>query len=424
MARLEIASIKDDPRSVGRPLMRDHNLSARIWATVAVAVVPFASGTTTGWWLPLHLALVGAASQAIVGGQLMFSVTLGLSRGPRRWVTLTQLAFMNVGAALVVGGRLWGSRITLAAGATFFVIGVGWALWQVDRLWRRSVNRRFAITGTFYRLAGWSILIGASIGAALGIGAFDDGLSYVSHRNIHMTINVLGWAGMTIVGTAITLLPTILHVRAGTLGWIKAVPWLMFGGLLAFATTASLRAPEAAGVGLLAYVIGLAVFGGYVRRILVVPRRRCIPTAALHLVMALAWLVVTSVAVTIALALEDDGAVRDVLVTGGAAGTIFQALLGAWSFLLPSLRAPIPDRRRRELVAMELGGRTQVGALNAGLILTLIGSLTAWDVLLIGIWLAWLAAASALTKSWTFPLLAKLQIVRSRSDRWWAVPEG
>jgi nitrite reductase (NO-forming) len=204
--------------------MSDHNLTARIWASAALLPVPLIGLTDFHWWLPLHLALIGAVTQAIVGGQLMFSATLGLSRGPSRRITLTQLSLLNIGAALVIGGRVFGSEVALALGATTVTLVVGWVLWLVDGLWRRSVNRRFAITGIFYRMAGASIVIEATIGGALGIGAIGDASSFVAYRNLHMTLNVLGWSGLTVVGTVITLLPTIIHVRAPAVGNLRASP--------------------------------------------------------------------------------------------------------------------------------------------------------------------------------------------------------
>src|SRR5687767_716586 len=130
VSRIEIAAATDDPRVTNRPLMTDHNLSARLWATAAVLVIPFLSVLGKPWWLPVHLAMLGAASQAIVGDQLMFSTTLGLSRGPRRARTLTQLALLNAGAALVIAGRLWDLPGALGVGAALFVVTIGWVTWQ------------------------------------------------------------------------------------------------------------------------------------------------------------------------------------------------------------------------------------------------------------------------------------------------------
>jgi nitrite reductase (NO-forming) len=423
MTRIKIAAVADDERALGRPLMGDHNLSARLWATAAVLVVPLLDFIDQAYWLPVHLAMLGAASQAIVGGQLMFSTTLALARGPSRRQTLTQLGLLNVAAALVIGGRIWGSTAVLGVGASVLVVTIAWVTWQVRRLWRDSANRRFSITGTFYLLAGLSIIIGGSIGGALGIGAFDDPSSYLAHRDVHMAFNVLGWAGMTIVGTAVTLLPTIMHVRAPKLDAIRPVPWLMFGGLMVLATGASIDQPLIGGLGMVAYVLGLARFGLYVRAMLSIPRRRRVPTAALHLIAALGWCVVTSVALAAMLLLDDPSETRDLLVVGGAGGFVFQALLGAWSFLLPSTRPPDPERRRRELIAMEVGGRTQVIAFNVGLALVLGGLVTESDISHAGIVVLWSTALWTLAKTWTFPWIARLPSVGTRSRAWWAPPE-
>lgn len=170
------------------------------------------------------------------------------------------------------------------------------------------------------------------------------------------------------------------------------------------------------------YTIGFVIFAFYAKKVLAIPRRRKVPTAALHLVAAVFWAGITASGLVLTSARGDYSAARDLVVIAGAAGFAFQALLGAWSFLLPSVRAPLPERRRRELVAMELGGRAQVVAYNLGLVAVLVGLRTGIDSSLGGIWLTWSAAAWALTKSWGFPLLATLPAVRARSAAWWAEP--
>ncbi len=418
--RIEIERVQDD-RASGRPLMRDHNLTARLWAMAALVSVPLRSLAGLGWWLPVHLAMIGAASQAIVGGQLMFTATLGSARGPSRQTALQQLALLNLGGALVIGGRLFGVRTVLALGATVITVTISWAAWEVRRMWRRSIGRRFAVTGTFYSLAALCILAGASIGLAMGTGAFKDPASYLAHRDAHMALNVLGWAGLSIVGTAITLLPTIMHVRAPRSSSVRATPWLMFTGLVVFTVGKTTDHDATATLGMATYAGGIAIFGFYLSKILATTRRRKVPTAALHLVAALTWLVVTTLALGVLAGAEDRSAMRDFIVVGGVAGFVFQALLGAWSFLLPSERGPVPDRRRRELTAMEIGGRSQSVLYNLGLIAALFGLRAGMDKSAIaGIVLAWGASAWALLKTWTFPLLATLPTVRARSEQWWS----
>jgi nitrite reductase (NO-forming) len=422
VTRIEIASAEDDPRALGRPLMSDHNVSARLWATAAVAVVPFASHLGVGWWLPVHLAMLGAASQAIVGGQLMFSTTLGLARGPRRSQSLTQLALLNLGAALVVSGRIWRPEGLLAIGAAVFAATICWVTWQVHAMWHRSSNRRFSVTGTFYLLAGLAIIVGASIGGALGTGSINDGSTYLAYKDLHMTLNLLGWAGLTIIGTAITLLPTVMHVRAPNLNAVRIVPWTMFTGLVLLSIGVALSNGPLQAAGMCSYGIGLISFAVYVRGILAIPRRRKIPTAAMHLLGALGWAAVTTLGLIVSFARSDASLTRDLLVVGGAGGFVFQALLGAWSFLVPSTRPPVPERRRRELTAMELGGYVQVLLYNVGLLAILVGPEMRFSLSVIGIAFAWSAAVFALAKLWLFPVLAKLPRVATKSEEWWAPP--
>jgi nitrite reductase (NO-forming) len=227
---------------------------------------------------------------------------------------------------------------------------------------------------------------------------------------------------LTVVGTAITLVPTILHVRAPMTRTLPGVPWLMLGGLTLFATGAALDSSWLRVVGMLSYVGGLATFGVYLRHVLRTARRRKIPTAGLHLIAALLWLGLTALALVVSSIAGDNAAMRDFVVVGGAAGFAFQAVLGAWAFLLPSARAPAPERRRRELVAMELGGRVQVVAYNIGVMAVLIGLRSELDSELMGTVLAWAAATWALLKSWLFPLLAMTSTVHSKSALWWAAP--
>jgi hypothetical protein len=197
----------------------------------------------------------------------------------------------------------------------------------------------------------------------------------------------------------------------------------MFGGLMLLATGASLGLHALSGLGMATYVAGLGFFGLFVRDILAVPRRRNVPTAALHLVGALLWGVLTSIALVVAFSFDEPSLIRNLIVVGGAGGFVFQALLGAWSFLLPSTRPPDPERRRRELIAMELGGRAQVTAYNVGLLAILIGLVGDVGISSAGIVLVWCAASMAIAKTWTFPRLARLPRVVTRSERWWAPPE-
>jgi nitrite reductase (NO-forming) len=425
VTRVAIAALRDDPRKLGRPLMADHHFSARVWAAAALVAALLPANLRLGWWLPLHLALAGAVSQLIVGGQLMFSATLGMARGPSRSTVLGQLALLNVGAAGVAAGRIVAEPWVLALGATSFIAGIAWSGVLVHRMWRASPNRKFAVTATSYRLAVVSILLGAGIGAALGTGAFNDASGYLSHRTIHMELNLFGWAGLTIVGTAVTLLPTVLHVRMAPIRPLRFVPWAMFGALLVIALGLSLAAPVVAAAGAVLLAGALMPVAATVRRVLATPRRRRIPVAGFHLLAALGWLGFAVVVQIPLLARGDLSALRDLWILAVAAGAIFQAVLGAWSFLLPMARPAVAELRRRELAAMEVAAPLQVLAYNLGLVIALSSS---WGLLpassgAFGLACVWSAAAWAVAKAWTFPIIARLPSVGRMAKRWWAVPQ-
>ena len=125
--------------------MSDHNLSARLWASGALLTVPIASWTGVGWWLPLHMALLGAITQAIVGGQLMFSATLGLARGPSR---KGRSPSYNAGLLAVLVGLRASSEIALLGIAMSWIAAAAtlakcWAFPLLARL--PSVERQSAI---------------------------------------------------------------------------------------------------------------------------------------------------------------------------------------------------------------------------------------------------------------------------------------
>ncbi|MDQ3673290.1 MAG: hypothetical protein M3365_02810, partial [Gemmatimonadota bacterium] len=156
------------------------------------------------------------------------------------------------------------------------------------------------------------------------------------------------------------------------------------------------------------------------------PRRRRVPAAGLHLGASVAWMMAVALVQVVLLIRADIAALRDVWVVGIALGVIGQALLGAWSFLLPSGRPAVPEVRRRELFAFELGGRAQVAGFNLGLVVLLLElrGLVPASMGAFGVALVWSAGVWALLKCWSFPLLARLPGMSARATRYWLPLDG
>jgi hypothetical protein len=195
----------------------------------------------------------------------------------------------------------------------------------------------------------------------------------------------------------------------------------MFGGLAITASGLSLNLPLVAAAGGVLLLAGLAPFVRVATRVAKGRRRFPVPVAAWHLLAAIVWLALVGVTQIWLLGSGDAGAVSDLWIVGLAGGTVVQAILGAWSFLLPMEQQVAGGLRRLHLVAFEIGGRLQVAAYNLGLVLlglSLRGAGFA-GIRQLAIWLIWTAAAWALFKSCSFRMLAHLPGVAHRSTTWW-----
>jgi hypothetical protein len=131
----------------------------------------------------------------------------------------------------------------------------------------------------------------------------------------------------------------------------------MFAGLITAVIGLTVNSRPVAAAGGILFLMGLLVFAAMAVSVLRTPRRRRFPVSGLHLVAALAWLALVAMLQIPMLAAGDTAGLRDLWVVGGAVGFVLQAVLGAWSFLLPAAPPSIADLRRRELLASEMGGR-------------------------------------------------------------------
>lgn len=405
----------------GRSAMVDHNLSARLWAVAALisALVP-ASGRL-GWWLPLHIVLAGVVSQSIVGGQQMFSSTLGMAPALPTVVVRAQLALMNLGAIGVIVGRASSAEALLGAGAVTFLGGAMWGGITARRAWTKGLGSRFAMTRTYYSLAVVSLLFGATLGAALGLGWITSAGGYLSHRSAHMAFNLMGWVGLTILGTIVTFLPMLLRVRAPSSRRLGAPPWAYGASLLVMTSGLMVQSRGVAVAGAVGMIAVLVPFVAMMKELLGRHRRRRVPVSALHVMSALGWFGVVLVTQPFLLAAGELGVLRDMYVVAMALGTAAQAVLGAWAFLVPMARPAEPGLRRRELVAFEIGAKPQVVIYNLGLV-ALFAELRGWapgTVGAAGLGMVLAAAAWGVFKAWAFRWIAGWPSMVERTARWW-----
>lgn len=406
-----------------RTLAELYQTAARVWMSAALLSLLLPVDARVGIWLPLHLALAGAASVAICGAMQTFVLAMTASKSPADWKQQTQFALVNLGVLLLGIGYPLGWEWLLALGGGIFVTSI-LILGDIVRVaWFKALNKRHVVPILFYAGAIVSMLIGGVLGALVGSGAIKGG-TWVQLRGAHLTLNVLGWISLTIAGTLVTLLPTTLRIRMPV--WRgRPSAWLLMGGVAVLAAGWAFDSHPVKAAGALIYALGALSMGVMVRRVLATKRKWPMPISAKHLLCAFVWFSLGSVALAVQAVRGSDElmAFRDPFLLVFVGGWMAQTLLGAWMFLLPMWRAGHPEERRRSWAAMEMLGGVQLFALNAGLLILVmrVGTPEPGPAAAVGLVMALGAAALAMVKAWGFRLMAKGPVVNERTKRmWWA----
>ncbi|MGB3375552.1 MAG: copper oxidase, partial [Microbacterium sp.] len=189
--------------------MRD--IPTIVWLLLTVIAAIAHRALPMPGWLMLHLLLLGAVTHAILVWSQYFSFALLRSRATdadRRTQNI-RLILSNAGAAVVIIGvltRVW--PVTLVGAASLIVAVIGHGVSLIRRA-RSSMPGRFGRTIRYYIASAALLTVGASLGAWLARG---DGAPNLVLA--HAFLNVLGWIGLTVAGTVVTLWPTILRTRA------------------------------------------------------------------------------------------------------------------------------------------------------------------------------------------------------------------
>ncbi|QNN63919.1 multicopper oxidase domain-containing protein [Leucobacter denitrificans] len=349
--------------------MRD--LPTAVWLILTVVAVLFHRQIPMARWLMIHLLLLGAITHAILVWSQYFSFALLRSRATlrdRRTQNI-RLVLANVGAVLVFVGVPTGVWALTVAGAAALVTAVGWHAVSLVRRARKSMPGKFGRTTRYYIASSGLLIVGASLGAIIAREAT------TALVLAHTLVNLLGWVGLTVAGTVVTLWPTMLRTRAdehAAGGAARALPALAIGVLVAAVGAAGMWIPILA-LGLALYVAGLVMIGVSLAR----AARRAAPYsfAALSVASALVWwfgcVVYALVGTVVALVQEAEFAgvathIRSI-APYLAAGFAAQVLVGALSYLVPVVLGGGPTPVRVGTAAFDRLGVLRVATANSAL---------------------------------------------------------
>ena len=323
-------------------------------------------------WLMIHLLLLGAVTHAILVWSRHFADAL-LHTAPRagdRREQTWRLAMLNGGVTVVVAGVLSGVWPATVVGATSVSVAVVWHGTALVAQIRRALPGRFAVTIRCYVTAACFLPVGAALGTVLAWGVGDP--LHVQLRFAHATVNLLGWMGLTIVGTLVTLWPTMLRTRiaeGAETAARRALP-VLAGSIVIAAGGAvvDLRYLDAAG--LAGYLLGLGLMAWPFTETARRKPPRSYPTWSV--LAGLLWLVGCLVALAIGVATAPSWTAADAafgwLTPFLAAGFGAQVLLGALSYLAPVALSRGPASARAANTVLDRGGALRIVIINAGLL--------------------------------------------------------
>src|SRR5690625_3372270 len=356
----------------GTWFMRDRPVVIWLFLAALVSLVhPFFASSR---WLMVHLVALGGLTHAIMVWSVHFANALLKTkhiedRTEQNW----RLGLLQVGMVAVFIGvptTWWPLTIAGAAIISGAVIWHGIALYQRLRI---ALPGRFRITIRYYLLAAAMLPVGALFGVLLarGLSEFWHGRLLVAHT----MINLLGWVGLTILGTLLTLWPTMLRTRMAETAEKNAIQALP---ILALGLTTTVVAPLVnltwlGVVGLGIYTLGVLI--SYLAMWKAARNRAPHSFPTLSAGTGLVWLVIglITLAIKVATTTWSQLAVSYGVVTVMfLVGFALQILLGALSYLIPVVIGGGPAVLRHGMEELNRLGTWRVVTANIAIALCLL----------------------------------------------------
>lgn len=347
-------------------------LAAAAYALATVAWVVAGEHLPGGRWLAVHVFTLGVLTNLIVAFSQHFGRTV--TRAPdRSWPW--QAPVLNGGIVATLVGIPTGTRWAVGLGATVVTAVVLESYRRLRHMRRRAVGARFGWIARCYERAHGAFVHGAILGLLMGLGLVS-GAWYGSARLAHLHINVLGWAGLTVLATLVFFGPTMVRARIeggadgraaralrhGTTGLTVGALALLATGIGGSAGTA-LRLVAAGGLASFAWaatVVCLPVLRA---------ARGADSTGARPAVIALCLWFPTVVWADAAVIASGDLRLLDAVGLAALLGAVGQAVVAALSYLAPLLFGRTAAARDTIRGRLERGAAARVGALNTGALL-------------------------------------------------------
>lgn len=368
------------PRSSGRRSW--HRRASRPvtwWMVALVVVVLIHQWIPQSRWLMVHMVTLGLITTSImVWGQHFTEALLKTRLGEEsRARQVIRSHLLTAGVVATIAGMLPSWPWLVVAGALLVSAAMLWYAISLGAQVRAAIAPRFAFTVRAYMMAACLLPAGAVLGALM---AFSLGEPWQGRLLLaHQILNILGFVGITVTGTLLTLWPTVLRTKADPVATRKAAGGLVGMGVgVVGASLAALIASVSLGV---AFVL---IYAGSFAWVAVTLVRAGVRSARQQHRIELPWFPILSIGsgmVWFVLGLlglaamwrgSADEQLTSSLVAADVqaltvpfvAGFLLQVLLGAMSYLLPVTMGGGPRAVRTSLAAMSRSALPRVVVYN------------------------------------------------------------
>ena len=205
-------------------------------------------------WLTVHLLLLGAVTNAIVTWSDHFISALLWTRPQNHTRQMAVLVLLNIGIIGVLISVSTHTNWLIIFSASLMICTMIFYLRGISNFIRKSLNKRFIELLRYYQCAAFFLLVGITLGV---IDSFkSDGNPMQPKLALaHLHANLLGWVCITVIGTLVTLWPTVLRTPMPA----RAIPSAAIGLKLIFIGT-TLSIVSAIGSWRFIFALSLAIY--------------------------------------------------------------------------------------------------------------------------------------------------------------------
>ena len=357
------------------------------FAALGVASLALPIGIRLGTWLPMHLALAGAATTAIVAVLPFFTTALAGTPPAHPWIRSLAIVLVAGGAAAVLTayGHPAGLGVLAVPAGSAFIGGLGLGAVAALAPLRSPLARHWRLLEVAYAIALVDVALGAGLATLLVTGQPDVVAGWANLKPAHAWINLFGFLSLTIVATLAHLAPTIAGSRIrrrrsiglaiGSLA--VGPPAIALAHVVGWDLVARIGGAVVAGGGL-----ALAVHGWEVHR----DRGRWTSERDWHRLTGLSvlagtgWFAIAALVAggrAIMLGIDPGAWTITPLLAPLVVGFVAQTLIGAGSHLLPSIGPGDTDRHAHQRAILATFSMPRVAILNLACALSLLGVVTA-----------------------------------------------